>query len=115
MRGLLACVSLFLGRRCLKTWLRAGGPTAGPAGFLVAGLCAEPPAAAAGGALPPAGNAWPRCAEAGACNAARGGPTCSRRPASTLMPVILFQRRRSVSEMPKRSAMVTSVSPRRAV
>ena len=36
-------------------------------------------------------------------------------PASTLMPVNLFQRRNSVSETPKRSAIVTSVSPRRTV
>ena len=44
-----------------------------------------------------------------------GSATRSRRPGSTLMPVMSFQRRNSLSETPKRSAMVTSVSPRRTV
>jgi len=44
-----------------------------------------------------------------------GSAICRRLPGATLMPVILFQRRNWVSETPKRSAIVTRVSPRRAV
>ena len=44
-----------------------------------------------------------------------GSATRRRRPGSTLMPVTLFQRRNWLRETPKRSAMVTSVSPLRTV
>ena len=54
---------------------------------------------------------WPREAR----DAWAGSATCSRRPGSTLMPAMLFQRRSSFSETPKRSAIFTSVSPLRAV
>src|SRR6266567_3355645 len=45
-----------------------------------------------------------------------GSATCNRRPGSTLMPAgILFQRRSWSRDTPNRSAMETSVSPRRVV
>jgi hypothetical protein len=49
------------------------------------------------------------------CCTMTGSATCSRLPGSTLMPDILFQRRNWLRETPNRSAMVTSVSPLRAV
>ena len=45
-----------------------------------------------------------------------GSATLRRRPVSTRMPEeMLFQRRNCARETPKRSAMVTRVSPRRTV
>jgi hypothetical protein len=57
---------------------------------------------------------WRLCDETGG---AAGSATWRRLPGATLLlgPVRWFQRRSSVSETPKRSEMVTRVSPRRAV
>jgi hypothetical protein len=46
---------------------------------------------------------------------AAGSAMCRRLPAATLTPVRWFQVRNCSRETPKRSAMVTSVSPLRAV
>ena len=45
-----------------------------------------------------------------------GSATCRRRPGATRIPEgMLFQRRNWLRETPKRSAMVTRVSPRRTM
>jgi hypothetical protein len=64
-------------------------------------------------AVPDAEPPW--CRETDAWLTGAGSATCSRRPASTCVPEAMpFHRRNSLSETPKRSAIVTKVSPRRA-